>query len=283
MSEEMNVVEDAIEEPVVGEDEVLEDEALETEEPTDDMPSEDEDAEEEAPDINKQFLEQFEIQFDKSPKKFSTIEELKEAAEMGSALPRYKEKLSNYETNPLYNYMDKYMKDSGYDDPAKFVRDIQVNAKASELVNEGLSEEQAQKIANEMVPQPNVDNKSKDISDFITWHDSKVKSGIFNESLDPDSIPEEVLKAYENGESLKEAYQDHLLKDIKFKTEQETLKKVATNKEKSAGQLPETKPDNKQNMTVAQINKIINGMSHKEADKWADDNWDMLERSGYFK
>jgi len=243
---------------------------------------------EEAPDYteaDKSFLDRFEIQFDKGAKKFETLEQLKEAAEMGSALPRYKDKVSALENNPAYKWVDKYMKDSGYTDPSDFVRAIDVNAKTEEFVSKGMTEEDAKTAAEEFVSRNDSgsDLKSKEISSFLEWHNSKVESGKFNESLDADNIPQAVQDAYENGQSLKEAYMDYILDDIKVKTEQDTLKKLAKNKETSAGALNDTKPNNTKDMTVAQINKTLSSMTKGEQSKWLDNNWGVVEKSGYFK
>jgi len=131
MSEQYEVLE-TVEEEI---EEVVDTPVDEPEVETDTEQSE-EPAKEEAPDYsqaNKDFLDRFEIQFDKSSKKFETLEQLKEAAEMGSALPRYKEKMAAMENNPVNKWAADFMKESGYTDPAEFVKAIKVNSKAEEL------------------------------------------------------------------------------------------------------------------------------------------------------
>jgi len=220
---------------------------------------------------NKDFLDRFEVTYDKQPKKFETIDQLKEAAEMGSALPRYKDKLSKLENNPAYKYIDKYMKDAGYKDPDKFMNDLKINDKTNELVKKGMSEDDARKTATDMVVKEEpVDESAKEIESFLKWHDSKVADGKFEGALDAESIPEKVIDAYKQGQSLKEAYLDNILDDIKEKTEQETLKKLASNKEKSAGKLAESREPQ-----TLYTKKQVDNMSQADVNK----NYDLIMKS----
>jgi len=75
---------------------------------------------------------------------------------------------------------------------------------------------------------------------------------------------------------------EHMLKNIKFNTEQKTIEKIEDNKKKSAGSLPETKPNKTQQMTVAQINSHLSGLSDSQQAQWLESNWKMVEKSGYF-
>lgn len=282
MSEQYEVLE-TVEEEI---EEVVDTPVDEPEVETDTEQSE-EPAKEEAPDYsqaNKDFLDRFEIQFDKSSKKFETLEQLKEAAEMGSALPRYKEKMAAMENNPVNKWAADFMKESGYTDPAEFVKAIKVNSKAEELTAKGMSEADAKAYAEELVSKEMpTDTRSKEIASFLSWHEGKVSDGKIKDSLDADSIPQEVLDAYSKGISLKEAYQDHLLENIKLTTEQETLKKLAHNKETSAGKLADGVIDTTKDMTVAQINELLSSKSSSQQSKWLDANWKAVEKSGYFK
>ena len=220
---------------------------------------------------NQDFLDRFEVTFDKQPKKFETLDQLKEAAEMGSALPRYKEKLSNLENNAAHKYIDKYMKDAGYKDPDKFISDIKINDKTKELVEKGMSEEDARKTATDIIAKEvPVDESTKEIESFLKWHDSKVSEGKFEGALEADSIPEKVIDAYKQGQSLKEAYLDYMLDDIKEKTEQETIKKLASNKEKSAGKLVESREPQ-----TLYTRKQVDNMSQADVNK----NYDLIMKS----
>lgn len=285
----MPMSEETIATEAITEDQFVEpNEEIEVETETEEIEAIEEEATTEEPEdfsgADKAFLDRFEIQFDKGPKKFDTLEALKEAAEMGSALPRYKEKVSKYESNPAYKYIDNYMKESGYSDPAEFVHDIQVNSKVQELMKdvEGMTEEKAKALAEQIVGKPVVDAKGKEIEGFLKWHNDKVESGKFDAPLDAENIPQQVLDAHENGQSLKEAYMDYVLDDIKFKTEQDTIKKIAKNKETSAGKLKDGTPDKTTDMTKDQINTLLAGMSAKQQSKWLDTNWKVVEKSGYF-
>jgi len=275
--------EEGVEEPVV-------DESMEAEEPTEEMPSEEEDTVEAEPDYtdaDKSFLERFEIQFNKNPKRFETIEELKEAAEMGSALPRYKEKLSELEAktnSPHYKWLDEYMKVSGYEDGAEFVKAIRTNEKYNEYVKNGMSEEAAQKEAEEYVSKAfgnQQDKRTRDMEGFVNWHQGKFEAGTFTEELDPNNLPKSVIDAYENGESMKEAYTDHLLMSIKTETEQNTLKKLAKNKETSTGEL-KAKASDEATLSHEKIEQTLSALPSSEKSKWIEKNWKMIEKSGYF-
>lgn len=261
---------------------------------SEDMPSEETEAEEtEAPEVDEfdevtqKFLEKFEIQFDKNSKKFESLDQLKEAAEMGSALPRYKEKLSKYEeqlNSPHYKWVEEYMKSNGYDNGSDFVKAIKINEEKQSLIEGGMSEELAQAKAEEYVNKTfntETNAKTKQIDDFLSWHQSKVENGTFSEQLDPDNIPQEVLKKHEDGMNIKEAYMDYMLDNIKVKTEQDTLKKLEKNKKTSTGEL---KPSAKGETTMSpqQIEAKLESLSSKERSKWINDNFAMIEKSGIF-
>ena len=274
MSEITNeVVEDTTEEMDTELDTAIEDEVETTEEVDD------------TPDLDAQFLEKFEIQFDKQPKKFASIEELKEAAEMGSALPRYKEKLAAIENNPAYKYIDELMKSNGYSDPEAFVHAIKVNDKTAELVKKGMNEKDARAEAEAFVKNsaPLVDPMTKEIKSFVDWQNERVRRGVYDKALAADEVPKEVIEAYNNGEKLSDAYNDWYVKNLKLATEQETLKKVQSNKEKSAGKLPEGNQPKPQTMSIEAIDKKLQSLSGRARDKWIDANLDMIEKSGYLK
>ena len=268
-------------------EEVVEDTPIENEEPT----------ETEEPDYseaNKEFLSRFKIPFNKDKngeqefKSFESIEELMEAAQSGSALPKYKQKATEYEeklNNPLYKWADEWMKTQGFEDGSEFVKAIKVNEKMNEYINNGMSEDAARQAAEDYVGKTygnQTDAKSKAINGFLDWHQSKVEKGVFDSNIDPDNLPDVVVEAYKNGESLKEAYQDYMLEQIKFKTEQDTLKKVSKNKETSTGDIAKKSAKANQDMSIAQVNKLLDGMSENEQSEWADSNWEMLERIKYF-
>lgn len=279
-------------------DEIMNEEVVEEVETAEETPSDVEETEsteeetqvEEEPDYteaDKAFLDRFKVQFDGKDKTYENIDQLIEDAQMGGALPRYKQKLSEAESklqSPHYKWIDEYMKDSGYSDGIEFVKAIQVNDKKASLVSKGMSEEDAQAEAEEYVNKTfgdKTDNRTKEINKFLEWHDSKVQSGKFKDSLDIESIPQKVKDAYENGENLKEAYMDYLLDDITVRTEQETLKKIQKNKETSTGKLkPSTKGEAK--LSAEQIESKLSSLSSKEKAEWIESNWKMIESSGYF-
>lgn len=280
MSEEFNEV---VEEEVVEDTETLEETPAEEVEDVEETADSEEGQEE--IDYASKFLETFKVTYDGNEVGYESVEDLIADAQKGKNYQRVLEQRDSYKNNPAYKYIDDYMKSAGYDDPNKFIQDIKVNSKVSELTAKGMSEEDAKSLAEELVSKESVqvDTKSKEIQDFVDWHKAKVNDGVFGDELAPENIPQSVLEAYEQGQSLKEAYMDYVLKDIKVKTEQETLKKITTNKKKSAGKLAESKPNNTNDMTKAQIDTLLNGMSKTEQSKWLDTNWSAVEKAGYFK
>jgi len=200
----------------------------------------------------------------------------------------YDRKVSKYEEKlnaPHYKWVDEYMKSNGFTDGTDFVKAIQVNDKKSSLMEKGMSEEDAQAEAEEYVNKTfgqKTDQKTKEIDGFLKWHQGKVDSGKFNESLNVDSIPKQVIEAYEKGENIKEAYMDYLLDDIKVSTEQETIKKITKNKETSTGKLkPNAATETK--LSSKQIEDKINSLSSSaEKQRWIKNNMEMIEKSGYF-
>lgn len=279
-SEEAFVEEEAPTEDVVEE---VEDTPVEDSEATETEKTEEPDYTE----ANKAFLERFKIQFDGKDKTYESIEQLMEDAQMGGALPRYKDKVSKYEeklNSPHYKWVDDYMKSSGFDSGEDFVKAIQVNDKKSSLMDKGMSEEDAQAEAEDYVNKTfgtKTDKKTQEIDKFLTWHQSKVEGGKFKESIDPDNIPKQVIEAFEQGESLTEAYMDYMLDDITVKTEQETLKKLQKNKETSTGGL---KPNASKETTMSaeQVVKTMESMSRSERQAWIKANDKLIEKSGYY-
>ena len=274
MSEEFNEV---------ANEEVAEVETMEEETPSFDGEETEQtpDTQEEV-DYNSKFLEQFKIKYDGAEVGYESVDDLVADAQKGKNYQRVLEQRDSFKNNPAYKYIDKYMKDSGYNDPAKFVHDLQVNAKVEELKGKGMADEDAKAYAEQMVKDDASDPKSKEIEDFVAWQTQKVSEGLYSDDLTPENIPEEVINAYEQGQPLKEAYMEHMLKSIKFNTEQKTIEKIKDNKEKSAGSLPDTTPNKTQQMTAAQINKTLSDMSSSQQSKWLESNWKMVEKSGYF-
>lgn len=255
-------------------------EATETEALDADTTIEDtESAEAEAPDINSQFLESFKITYDGEETGYESIDDLISDAQKGKNYSRVLEQRDALKNDPAYQYIQEYMKNSGYTDPAKFVHDIRVNTKMQELIKDGMPQNKAREYAEQLAgANSTYDAKGKEIEAFVKWQNKEFPG----EMLDTDNIPEEVIEAYREGTPLKEAYLLNQLKNSKFKTEQETLKKIKENSDKSAGKVPEGKSADNDKMTPAQINKILDGMSAKSQSEWLDKNWKAVEKSGYF-
>jgi len=270
MSEELNEV---------LEEEVMPEEEIDT--PVDELEEveETEETEEESPDPIAEWLKEQTLKVDGEEYKYDDVEQLLQDARIGKTVDRVKEQRDKYRNDPGYKFMQDYMKTSGYKDMSKFVHDIQVNQKQSDFVSKGMSDEDAKAAAEEFIKNrvPDADPREADINRFLDWHESK-----FGQSLDSDKIPQPVMEAYEKGESMKEAFLEHKLENTKVETEQETIKKIIKNKETSSGELNKSKHNTTKDMTVAQIDKLLSGMTQKQQSDWADANYAVLEKAGYF-
>lgn len=202
------------------------------------------------------------------------------------------ETIDSFKNNPAYRYIDDYMKNSGYEDPVQFVKALEVSTLAQQYVEQGKDPETAKelaeakteaKYANMQSPRSEMDSK---IQDLLAWHSDKLKQGIFDNELTPDSIPNEVIDAIEKGASPKEAFMDYTIsniKSIKTETEQKTIKAIEENKAKSTGSVTQGVEGNDSVLTAKQIDAMLSKMNSKEASKWIDANYDKIEKSGYFK
>ena len=211
-----------------------------------------------------------------------TQEEAKAFFQKGTDYDRKVKQLEELRNNPNLKYMNDYMKQSGFDDPELFVRELKITSKTAEYIEDGMSEDKARKAAEEFVGKPTENKTDKEIADFLEWQSSKVKAGKFSEKIDADNIPEEVINSFNSGTPLKEAYMDYMLDNIKTSTEQATIKKIADNKNKSTKIVEGTTvPEAK--LSAEQIENTLNSMSGREKVKWIDKNYELIEKSGYFK
>lgn len=195
-------------------------------------------------------------------------------------IPKLEDTIKSFEENPAYKYMDDYMKESGYDDPFEFTTAIMVNSKKSELMEDGVSEERAQKLAEEFIgskmQRPSIDKDTAAIKEFSSWHQNK-----FGESIDKDDIPDEVIEAHQNGEDMKLAFLESKLKTSELETEQRVINGMKKKKNKSAPPVKSTGGNNSK-LTSDQVASKVKSLSAKQGDKWITDNWEAIEKSGYF-
>lgn len=234
---------------------------------------------------NTDFLGRFETKYNGESRKFESVDELREYAERGLNYDKVKSQRDSLSNNPLYKYIDNYMKESGYNDPQEFVNAMETNKLQQHYIEKGMTPEDALEEAKSIVDSRSnstSDIKQKEINNLLEWHAKMKDSGVFSDDLDVNNIPDHVVKAMENGMNAREAYMEHYLKDMKVRTEQETINKIVKNKETSGGEIVNGKKNSNHDMTPAQVNKLLDGMSESQQQAWADKNWDMLERIGYF-
>lgn len=203
---------------------------------------------------------------------------------------QFEEELKQYKDNPLYDWANDQMQKYGYDDPKEFLKAVNINQKTQEYQKQGLSPQEAKERAemqyrlehleSQVQEKQEQEQLKKEQQEFLEWHDEKVKAGIFDGELDPNSIPESVWQEVDNGTPLKVAYMEYALEDMAKNGEQKVLKKIKENKQTSTGSTQDnTQPNNDPKFTPEYIEKMV----EKHGDKWIDENFDKIEESGYFK
>jgi len=223
----------------------------------------------------------------KDVKKLSdyTPEDAKAYFQKGLDYDRVKGQIDSYRANPLYQYIDNHMKQSGYSDPVEYVKAIETSALTSDYLNQGYDDETAVVLANKDIALKYAstrDPMAGKIDEMLSWHADKVKQGVFDTDLTPETVPHEVTEAIRNGASPKEAYMDWAISNIKVQTEQKTIKSIAKNKQTSTGSVnTHSKSDGQ--LSVTQIEKTLGDMNSDERRQWITKNYDMVVKSGYFK
>ena len=274
------------------------DESIEVEETTP-VESTEEEAPKE-PDYTE-LLSNLKYQYDKQDFTPTSIEEARELLEMGRFYrDRGKERLESYKADPLSNWAKSYMKESGYEDPMKFIEAVRetqrqnlISEKTQEYVERGISEDAAKLLAEKDIALQEKDasaNKNSEeqakqqrYANFITWYDKMKSNGVFKNDLHPDEIPQSVWDKADSGTPLEQAYLEHVMTHIKVDTQQETLKALKTNKETSTGSVQEGSATDPKKLTIKQIEQTLEGMTSREASKWIDKNYAEIEKAGYFK
>lgn len=263
----------------------------ETEETTDEY--QDENAEYETEETEETPFE-FEVQYNKEKKVINDPEELRAYAQKGMNYDKIQSRLEEMENDPLRRWASEYMKQVGYDDPSKFIADVQkeqaerdFNNRVQEFVEKGYAPDVAREMAE--LKKENQEIKSqiqgitqkseqqKEYEDFINWHEEAKQQGLVGE-LDPNAIPVEVWEKQRQGVPLKYAYMEHMLPNIRLQTEQETLKNLQKNAETSTGSTKDGGSAEAETWSSEYIEK----MAETQGAEWVKKNYKKIEKSGYY-
>lgn len=238
---------------------------------------------------------EFEVQYNKEKKIINDPEELRTYAQKGMNYDKIQSRLEQLESDPLRQWANDYMKKVGYDDPSKFIADVQkeqaereFNNRVQEFVEKGYAPDVAREMAE--LKKENQEIKSqiqgftqkteqqREYEDFINWHNEAQQQGLVGE-LKADEIPLQVWEAQRRGVPLKYAYMEYVLPQIKIQTEQNTLKNLQKNAETSTGSTKDGGSSENENWSK----EYIEQMAESQGSEWVKKNYKKIEKSGYFK
>lgn len=238
---------------------------------------------------------EFEVQYNKEKKIINDPEELRTYAQKGMNYDKIQSRLEQLESDPLRQWANDYMKKVGYDDPSKFIADVQkeqsereFNNRVQEFVERGYAPDVAREMAE--LKKENQEIKSqiqgftqkteqqREYEDFINWHNEAQQQGLVGE-LKADEIPLQVWEAQRRGVPLKYAYMEYVLPQIKVQTEQNTLKNLQKNAETSTGSTKDGGSSENENWSK----EYIEQMAESQGPEWVKKNYKKIEKSGYFK
>lgn len=238
---------------------------------------------------------EFEVQYNKEKKIINDPEELRTYAQKGMNYDKIQSRLEQLESDPLRQWANDYMKEVGYDDPSKFIADVQkeqaereFNNRVQEFVERGYAPDVAREMAE--LKKENQEIKSqiqgftqkteqqREYEDFINWHNEAQQQGLVGE-LKADEIPLQVWEAQRRGVPLKYAYMEYVLPQIKVQTEQNTLKNLQKNAETSTGSTKDGGSSENENWSK----EYIEQMAESQGPEWVKKNYKKIEKSGYFK
>ena len=220
-----------------------------------------------------------------------TLEEAKTLAQKGMNYDKILSKLDEAKNDPLRKWAESFMEKNGFKTPDEFLEAIakeEEERKLNELVSKNIPREYAEKLLEvdkikaQLEQKDKQEKETKEFSDFLDWHESKVKSGVFQESLDVKSIPEQVWEATKAGASLKEAYMDYALSEVRTKTEQATIDKLSKNAQTTPGSVNKNSKSEDTPMSSEQIAQLLSQMTPDDQRKWIRSNYDKVEKAGFF-
>ena len=236
----------------------------------------------------------FKIQYNKEDVEITDQEKLRELAQKGMNYDKLQAKLEEASKDPLKSWASEYMKEVGFDDPNKFIEAVKKEREQAEYSkaveeyrNKGYDEEVAKELINmkreaaetkkQLAELQQKSEEAKQNEEFVNWYDEKHKAGVFKDALDVSKIPSEVWAKVKDGTSLKSAYMEYQLDNLKTSTEQEVISKMAERKESTTGSVKDTTQPEEAELTMETI------LANKDDKAWIAKNFDRIEKSGYFK
>jgi len=272
--------------------------------PAEDVQEADEDLEEdyeddgEVDDSEEEELSEFElkVKYNDEESVITDREKAIELAQKGMNYDKIKSKYGDLEKemkkandDPMKKWAMERMKNSGYDNPDDFFKAIDLQQREKKYEDAGMTPKQAreeserdyrlEQLEGKLKEKETVEDEQKEMQEFLDWYSEKQGAGIFDGELDVETIPPEVWEATENGTSLKQAYMEHALENLSKNAEQDVLKKMEENKKSSTGS---TQDNNQTNETSEWTTDYVNKMVDKKGDSWIEENFDRIEKSGYF-
>ena len=237
---------------------------------------------------------EFELQYNKEKIVIDDETKLRELAQKGMNYDKVLTKAQELENDAMRKWGYEYMKEVGYDNPDDFLSAIKrqkeeeaVEARVQEYLNRGYGEDVAREMAeikkeNETIKSQfeNMTKKTREQQEyetFLAWHTQQEESKILDK-LDPNSIPQSVWDEFAKGKPLQLAYMEHMLPDIVAKAEQRGIQKIAKNAETSTGALEDGGVSDEGTWTTDYIER----MASSKGQSWVKQNYDRIEKSGYF-
>jgi hypothetical protein len=242
----------------------------------------------------------FEFQHNEENVVIDNEDKLRELAQKGMNYDQVYSRVSELEEqiqDAKQQALDDYIASQNYEWNGKKITtkaEYDMALKESELINElveneGFTEAQARRIAEAERKANSVEQKLEDITqksqtekeqqEFLEWHNQMEEKGVFTEPLDPNKIPPEVWQQVDDGVSLKTAYMEYKLMNIKTNVEQETIKKLRENADSSTGSTQVNVGEDDKSWSA----EYIETMAEKHGSDWVKKNYDKIEKSGYYK
>lgn len=199
------------------------------------------------------------------------------------------QQLQEAQNNPQLKFFGEMAKRYGFDDPSKYIEAVEAQWKQdqiNELVQKNIPEEYAKELLEnkEFREKYEADQQAKEAKDKeAAMYQSFVETF---PGVDASNIPQEVWNAVQDGQDLTAAYAIYQVKHmdtIKTEAQQEAIKAMTENAQSSSGSVTEQSTSETGVMSIDQINATLANMTSSEQSKWIDSNYDMIEKSGYFK
>ena len=200
-------------------------------------------------------------------------------------------KLDEAKNDKLLKWAETFRDKNGFNDTDTFLSALakeEDERKLNDLISKNIPKEYAEKllevdkIKEQLAKKDEQEKDTKEFSDFLDWHDNKVKGGIFSEPIDVKAIPQTVWDRTKDGMSLREAHMEYSFENMKSATEQETIAKLNKNAQTTPGSVNKNSKSDETPMTQETIAKTLESMSPDQQKDWVKKNYDKVEKAGFF-